>query len=76
MANLNLNQITNTFQHLVFQTEKDAMKCAREEFNWNEKHITQDSDIICLEVNGEIKDIKLNHLYKDSGSSDYLYFLN
>lgn len=82
MTNLRLTngtKITNTYQHLVFQTRTDALECAINEMGWEEDSIMENTHKISLEtISGATHniDITLPCMYVDSGSVDYLYFID
>lgn len=68
--------ITNTFQHQVFTSKKEAMKFGINELGWNKDDILERKERITLEVDNEIEREELDCLMIDAGSDDYLYYIN
>ena len=72
----NITEITNHYQHQVFNTYADALAFGKTEMGWEEDNILERKEIITLEVNSRIEECTLDCIMVDSGSEDYLYFLN
>ena len=70
-----IQEITNSYQHQVFSTYKDALDFGKKEMGWDESEVLERKETITLEVNNEIERCTLDCLMVDSGSDDYLYFL-
>ena len=72
----NITEITDQYQHQVFNTYSDALAFGKAEMGWEESNVLERKDTITLEVNNEIERHTLDCIMVDSGSEDYLYFLN
>ena len=72
----NITEITDQYQHQVFNTYPDALAFGKAEMGWEESDVLKRKETITLEVNNEIERHTLDCIMVDSGSEDYLYFLN
>jgi len=72
----NLTEITNQYNHQIFNTYADALAFGKSEMGWDEEDVLERKETITLEVNNEIKECTLDCIMVDSGSEDYLYYLN
>ncbi len=72
---LNSQTITNTFNNQVFNTYNEALEFGVTELGWDENEVLERQETIQLEVNKEIEAQELNCLMVDSGSEDYVYFI-
>ena len=72
----NNQKIIDTYQYQIFSTYAEALQHAITEFNWSEDDIIEDkSKVSFLLEDRDIIDTQLDCIYIDSGSDDYLYYL-
>lgn len=76
MLTFEFSEITNQFQHNVFPSYDDAHEEAVNAYLWNDEDIQDGKEKIFLEINGEMDEVTLSCLYVDSGSEDYIYYID
>lgn len=71
----NLIEITNKFGNTIVQNYNDAIKLGISDYGFNEDDILERKEKVTIEINNEIKEVELYCIFVDSGSNDYIYFL-
>lgn len=72
----NNQTITKTFENTIFQTYNDALHFAINTLGWNEDDILERYEDINVEIDGEdIKTCTILCITNDTGSDDYIFFL-
>lgn len=80
MTNLRLTngaQIADTFENIVFQTRTKALDFATKEMGWEDDSIIENTHAISVKtVSSEHVNATLSCMYVDSGSVDYIYYID